>query len=229
MKRVNEMALKKLPLFSTISNDTMERFIKEVKINHLSKGDYIIRDKEITDFVYIVFSGKISVYKLSETGDKRIFFILNEGSILNDDLVNGLASAINCECFEDSVILIYDKKNFLKLMQGDFEFMKNILSEYSSKLRRTYRQLKNAPTNVTMEKKLAAKLYSLCRHYGIKTESGTLIDLPLSVVYLSQLVGAQRETVSRALKKLIEANLVEYDNKKFTIPDIKALGDYHKK
>ena len=40
MKSINEVALKKLPLFSTVSTDTMERFIKEVKINHLSKGNY---------------------------------------------------------------------------------------------------------------------------------------------------------------------------------------------
>ena len=118
MKSINEVALKKLPLFSTVSTDTMERFIKEVKINHLSKRNYIIRDNEMTDFVYIIFSGKISVYKLSETGDKRIFFILNEGSILNDDLVNGFPSTIDCECFEDSIILIYDKKKF---------FFRNIL------------------------------------------------------------------------------------------------------
>ncbi|MCU7212244.1 Crp/Fnr family transcriptional regulator [Turicibacter sanguinis] len=60
------------------------------------------------------------------------------------------------------------------------------------------------------------------------TSDGYVIDIPLSVVYLSQLVGAQRETVSRALKKLIDAGLVRYEHKKIYISDLKALGDYHK-
>lgn len=228
MKSIDELALKKIPLFSTASETTVKRLIDDVKINHMLKGTYLIRDKESTDFVYIVLSGKVSVYKLSETGERRIIFILNEGHILNDDIVNHLPSSIDCECFEDCDILVYEKNKFLTLMQSDFEFMQAVLNQFSSKLRRTYRQLKNAPTNISMEKKLAAKLYSLARHYGVKTQQGILIDLPLSVVYLSNLVGAQRETVSRALKKLMEGELVYYDHKKFLIPNLKKLGEYHK-
>ena len=62
----------------------------------------------------------------------------------------------------------------------------------------------------------------------MQIDEGYLIDLPLTVSYLSQLLGAQRETVSRALKKLIAANLVEYENKKIKVISIEALGAYHK-
>lgn len=228
MQSVNEVSLKKLSLFSKASNKTVQQFIQGARLSHVSKGSFLIRDKEMTDFVYVVLSGKVSVYKLSETGEKRIVFILDQSHILNDDLVQGLPSAVDCECFEECSILVCEKLLFLNLMQEDFEFTKAVLAQYSSKLRRTYRQLKNAPTNIAMEKKLAAKLYRLCRDYGVQTTTGYVVDIPLSVVYLSQLVGAQRETVSRALKKLIDAGLVQYEQKKVFIPDIKALGDYHK-
>ena len=113
-------------------------------------------------------------------------------------------------------------------MENDFALTQAVINQYCSKLRRTYRQLKNAPTNIAMERKLAAKLYRLCRDYGVQIDEGYLIDLPLTVSYLSQLLGAQRETVSRALKKLIAANLVEYENKKIKVISIEALGAYHK-
>lgn len=225
---MNESMLKKITLFSKVSNNTLQQLIEQSRVVCFSKGSYVIRDKEMAESVYILMSGKVSLYKLSETGEKRVIFILDQGHILNDDLIQGLPSAVDCECFEACSVLVCDKISFLKIMQEDFDLTKAVLTQYSSKLRRTYRQLKNAPTNIAMEKKLAAKLYSLCRHYGVLTASGYLIDLPISVVYLSQLVGAQRETVSRALKKLIEAELVKYEQKKFIIPDLKALGDYHK-
>ena len=228
MQKIHESVFNKMALFSTVSKNTIQKLKEEVRVCHFSKGEYVIRDREVTDLVYIVLSGKVSVYKLSENGEKRIIFILDQGHILNDDLVQNLPSAVNCECFEECCMLAYEKAMFIKLMQTDFELTKAVLGQYSSKLRRTYRQLKNAPTNIAMEKKIAAKLYRLCHDYGIPTSDGYVIDIPLSVVYLSQLVGAQRETVSRALKKLIDAGLVRYEHKKIYISDLKALGDYHK-
>ena len=59
-------------------------------------------------------------------------------------------------------------------------------------------------------------------------EGEYIIDVPLTVSYLSQLLGAQRETVSRALKKLVEADLVQYERKKIKIKSPEALGNYHK-
>ncbi|MGL4338016.1 MAG: helix-turn-helix domain-containing protein, partial [Turicibacter sp.] len=96
------------------------------------------------------------------------------------------------------------------------------------KLRRTYRQLKNVPTNLAIEKKLAAKLWKLGKDYGLETSEGVLIDLPLSVMYISQLLGSQRETVSRAIKKLVELDLVKYENKKMVIVNQNALAKYFK-
>ena len=132
------------------------------------------------------------------------------------------------EMVEKCEILSYSRERFLSMMEQDFELAQAVLDQFCSKLRRTYRQLKNAPTNIAMERKLAAKLYRLYHDYGVEVEGEYIIDVPLTVSYLSQLLGAQRETVSRALKKLVEADLVQYERKKIKIKSPEALGNYHK-
>lgn len=228
MGKVNITVLKKIPLFSTVSEQTLQLLSQNMRLVSYPKGSYIFHDREVVEQVYIVVSGKFNIYKLSETSEKRIIFILGMGNLLNDSLTDNLPTSINCESFEDSYVLVCPRSVFLKIMATDFELTQAVIQQYSGKLRRTYRQLKNAPTNIAIEKKLAAKIYSLSRDYGVQTPEGMVLDLQLSVVYLSQLLGAQRETVSRALKKLIEANLITYEQKKLTIKDIKSLGDYHK-
>ena len=228
MGAVSSEVIRELNIFTNAKEETIEQLVKYAKVNQYKKGSYIFRDKEIVDQIYIVLHGKVSISKLGESGEGRVIFILDQGQILNDHLKNQLPSAIDCICFEKCEILSYPREWFLSMMEQDFELTKSVLDQFCSKLRRTYRQLKNAPTNIAMERKLAAKIYRLYHDYGVKVEDGYLIDLPLTVSYLSQLLGAQRETVSRAFKKLVEADLVQYENKKIKIKSPEALGNYHK-
>ena len=60
-------------------------------------------------------------------------------------------------------------------------------------------------------------------------EGEYIIDVPLTVSYLSQLLGAQRETVSRALKKLVEGRFkCNMSARRLRIKSPEALGNYHK-
>ncbi len=225
---VSREAIQKLSLFANVKEETVQQLVKYAKVNQYKKGSYIFRDKEMVDQVYIILYGKVSISKLGESGEGRVIFILDQGHLLNDHLKSQLPSAVDCICFEKCEILSYSRERFLSMMEQDFELAQAVLDQFCSKLRRTYRQLKNAPTNIAMERKLAAKLYRLYHDYGVEVEGEYIIDVPLTVSYLSQLLGAQRETVSRALKKLVEADLVQYERKKIKIKSPEALGNYHK-
>lgn len=98
----------------------------------------------------------------------------------------------------------------------------------SKRVRRLYRQLKNATSTTRIEKKLAAKIWKFGKDYGIPHEKGILINFPITVTALAELLGSYHETVSRALKILIEKELVIYQSKYLIIPNPKALADFFK-
>jgi len=192
------------------------------------KGSYIFRDKFVTNNVFILLGGKASIYKLNASGGQRTIFIMDAITLLNEPVNENITSSVSCVAFEDCWVLSIDRGVFFDLMEGDFELTKIVIEQISHKVRRMYRQLKNTVSAAKVEKRLAAKLWKLCRDYGIQTESGTLINIEITSVNLADLLGVRRETVSRALKILQDEELILYNKRKFLIPNPNDLSKYFK-
>lgn len=227
MKELIKIQLEKMELFNKISKNTKEALADFGESKCYIKGSHIFRDKEKVNKIYIVYSGKVALYKLNESAQKKIVFILGEGSIINAVVLDNLPASINCEAFEKAEILAFDKIKFEEVMKSDFELTKIVMSSLTIKVRRLYRQLKNS-TPIKVEKRVAAKLWKLSKDYGINIEDGTLIDLNISITYLADMFGAPRETISRALKLLQEKDLIICEKKKIIIKDRDNLSKFFK-
>lgn len=228
MKKITIEQLEDLEIFKHISKTSYEKLAELGEVKKYEAGTHIFRDKEEVTTLYIIVSGSVSLYKLNENGHKRVIFILGKGKMINDVIIQGLPSSINCEVFEHAQILSYDKNTFLNIMERDFILSKNIMCSLAMKVRRLYRQLKNTTGTIRMEKRLAAKLWKLSKDYGIKTENGTIINMNISVTYLADLLGSKRETISRAIKILIKENLIIYEDKKIKVINQDKLSEFFK-
>ena len=113
-------------------------------------------------------------------------------------------------------------------MKKDFILTQNVMNALTKRVRRLYRQLKNATSIIKIEKKIAAKLWKLGKDYGVPCEKGIKINFSITVTSLADLLGSYRETVSRALKLLIQKELIIYENKQIIIPNPDALSKFFK-
>ena len=217
-----------LEIFQGISKDILNRIFEASEINKYKEGSIIFRDKEEVSNVFIVLSGYVSLYKINENGQKKVIFILGKGAIVNEVIVGDLTSSINCKVFEECELLKINREYLITLMKEDFELTKNIMESLSKKIRRMYRQLKNTPTSIKIEKRLAAKLYKLGLDYGVESSKGIYIDIELTITYMSYLLGSPRETVSRAMKKLQSDGLIEFKDKRVFIHDKNKLSTFFK-
>ena len=228
MKNITIKQLENMEVFKNISETSLKQlaFLGEVK--KYKVGSHLFRDKEDVTTLYFVVTGSVSLYKLNENGNKRVIFILGEGKIINDVIIQDLPSSVNCEIFEEALILSYDKNTFLNVMEKDFILSKNIICSLAMKVRRMYRQLKNATGVIKMEKRLAAKLWKLSKDYGVSCDNGIVINMNISITYLADLLGSKRETISRALKILLNENLIEYKDKKIKVISQEKLAEFFK-
>lgn len=227
MDNIKISDLEKTELFVKVKSETLKTLC-EIGVKRIyKKGEHIYRDKEKINNLYIVKSGKVALYKLSESAQKKIVFILGNNKVINALTLDDLPSSINCEVFEEAEILCFDISKFIEVMKNDFELTKIIIDSLAIKVRRLYRQSKNS-IPIKIEKRLAAKLWKLSKDYGVEVENGTLINLNMSITYLADMFGAQRETISRALKILINEGLIINQNKKITVIDRKKLSEFFK-
>ena len=119
--------------------------------------------------------------------------------------------------FENSKIMRIKFEDFDSIMQSDYTLARNCILYMENRIRRLYRQLKNSVTS-NLDKRLAAKLYRLGLEHGKDQEDGlVLISIDLSVTYLARTMGCQRESLSRALKILLERGIVKRKGKKFYV------------
>lgn len=228
MRYVKLEELRNIHVFNDLNGDTLRKLSNITRINRYEKGKVLFRDKDTVENIYILLKGKASLYKFNEKGQKKVIFILGEEDFINEVIVQSTTASINCEIIEDSQIMYCNITELLQLMEQDFNLTKIILSSLSLKVRRMYRQFKNTTGVLSMGKRVASKLWKLGRDYGVPLNNGILIDMEISITYLADLFGAQRETISRACKELSELGLIEYSNKKFIIKNEEKLLEYFK-
>lgn len=223
-----KQSLKQMKLFKNIKPSSLNMLVSKSHQHCYPAGNTIFLDKDELPCIYIVLSGTASLYKTNENGQNKVIFILGKGELLNEMIFEDLPSSINCKAYSDCTLLVIYKKDLLPLMAEDFILTQNLMNNLSNKIRRLYRQLKNSSSVIKIEKKLAAKLWKLGTDYGKPCPEGTLIDFPITITALADFLGSYRETVSRALKVLIEKKLVTYQSKTIIIMDMDALSTFFK-
>ena len=121
----NSFKLNEISLFSQVNKETLYKLNEICFVRQLKKGEHLFRDKEVINSIYIVKSGKVALYKQSESAQKKVIFILGKDTIVNEVIIDNLPASINCEVFEQAEVLCFDRVKFLEVMKDDFELSKN--------------------------------------------------------------------------------------------------------
>ena len=228
MPSFTEKELNELTLLNNISVDTQTALLKTGTLHTYKAGTHVFHEKDVLGCLYIILSGTVCLYKMNANGHDKSIFIFGKDHLLNESLFEPTSSAINCKVIQDATILSWPLSDIAPLLQRDFTFLQNLVNHLSKRVRRLYRQLKNATSVIKIEKKLAAKLWKLSQDYGVPHPDGVKIDFPITITALSDLMGSYRETISRAIKYLSTQNLIIYKDKYIIIPNPQDLSNYFK-
>lgn len=219
--------LNSISVFNNINESTKKDLEKIITKIETKKKKVLFHEKEIVENIYFLEKGKVSVYKINENGERKIIFILKDGDMINEVLLDrNKNTTFGCEVFEKSTILQCSSTEFIKVMEKDFNLTKNVLSHTQNINRRLFRQLKNS-ISIKIDKKLAAKLYRIGKEFGVNKGEWTLINANISITYIAEMLGCKRESLSRAMKQLQNENLVKIEYKKIYIKK-EGLSDYFK-
>lgn len=219
--------LNSISVFNNINESTKKDLEKIITKIEAKKKKVLFHEKEIVENIYFLEKGKVSVYKINENGERKIIFILKDGDMINEVLLDrNKNTTFGCEVFEKSTILQCSSTEFIKVMEKDFNLTKNVLSHTQNINRRLFRQLKNS-ISIKIDKKLAAKLYRIGKEFGVNKGEWTLINANISITYIAEMLGCKRESLSRAMKQLQNENLVKIEYKKIYIKK-EGLSDYFK-
>lgn len=225
-KQASIEEIQNIRVFKNLDIDTLNALSAQSYKAYMPKGTILYHEGEDIEHIYGIIKGKFSLSKYSRQGQKITFFILGHGDFINEVILDEGSSVSTAEAYIDSEIVVFNKKKFELIMKNNFSVTKSIIEAMGRKQRRLSRQLKNTLT-MKIDKKLAVKLWKLSRDHGVTTNCNwVMLDMKLTITSLSYLMGASRETISRAMRILQSRNLVKLKNKRIYVRQKELLHYY---
>ena len=209
--------LKYVPIFSELSDSTLEQISKLGVKKKFPKDSIILFEHETGSALFVIVSGKVKVSRVSEDGKEVILTILGDSDFFGEmAILDGLTRSANVTSMEDSELFIIQRKDFLELLQIHPEVSIALLQELTQRLRAADMKIKSLSLK-DAEGKVATVILQLADDLG-KIKQGTveIEKLPFQQD-LANMAGTSRETISRTLHSFAKKGLVELDGSKLRI------------
>ncbi|MGL6115023.1 Crp/Fnr family transcriptional regulator [Cetobacterium sp. SF1] len=210
------MDLDRYELLKPLPTSCLNKILKVSSCSFYEQGETIFLEHDKINNLYFILQGNVTIYKENHLGKRKVIYILSDGAFINDTIFEENNSTISCDAFTNVKLLTISKDNLLKIISEYPIFSTILIKSLSKKVKRLYRQLKNT-TVISMEKRIAAKLWKLSSDYGINYGELTGFSIKISNSYLADMLGTNRETISRSLKKLKELNIIIYINRELYV------------
>ena len=221
--------LKTVPIFSELKDETLSQLSKTGSVQSYSKDSIILTEKEAGSALFIIFSGKVKISRISsEDSDKEVILsILNPSDFFGEmSLLDGLERSATATTMADSKIFIIQRNDFLQLLHDHPEVSIALLQELTQRLRAAGMKIK-ALSLKDAEGKVATVILQLADDIGkIKHGVVEIEKLPFQHE-LANMAGTSRETISRTLHAFAKKGLIELEGSRLRIVEYEKFKELY--
>jgi CRP/FNR family transcriptional regulator len=157
---------------------------------------------------FLCVSGTLKVTKLLASGREILITILQTDSLWSDRaILNGYWREIFIEALEPSEVYAFDNAVFESYLRSRPELLTTFMQKISEQVSDALTLLDDFRGR-DVASRLARVLVKFSQQYGVKTDSGVRIDLPVTHQDLANMIGTARETVSRNMARFRQKGYV---------------------
>jgi len=107
-------------------------------IKEYSRGEFIIRENDLSDCAYIMESGRAEVCKTLSTGDYRVVGVLEGKDMFGElGLIDGLPRSASVRALENCRVSMLTQQAFKSLAKNNPQALMPILKILTNRLRQT--------------------------------------------------------------------------------------------
>jgi CRP/FNR family transcriptional regulator len=190
--------------------------------NLYKKGQVIFYEGNHPKGIFIVYSGKVKVYKSGSSARDQIVRLARPGDILgyrslmSDDRYHASAAAL-----EDSQVCFIPKAQLMQLMNRNSSLPINLMKLLSNDLAGAERKLVELSQKPVRER-VAEAVLILKDMYGTENDGKTL-NVIMSREDMAKFVGSTTETTIRILSDLKDEEVLSFNKKKIVVENLPKL------
>jgi CRP/FNR family transcriptional regulator, cyclic AMP receptor protein len=208
-----------VPLLSRIAPDELRRFADITREKQYPKGSVILFEDDPGDSLFIVRAGRVKVVLVAEDGREVILGVLGVGEHFGElSLIDDQPRSAHVIAMEDSTLLVLRRDDFRRRVEATPAVAWALLSELSRRLRRADGKI-GGLVLLDVPGRIAQLLLDVAEEGGTDT-----IDKPLTHQVIAQMIGASRETVSRAMRDFQDEGLIGVQRRRITIRERTGLA-----
>jgi len=193
-------------------------------VRKIEKGAFLFQEGAPADELYIIQSGILQISKISPDGRELTLRMCSQGDFIGE--LNLFSPSpkylLSARAIDDCVVSVILRETLEELLTKNvslsFEFIKWMSQQYR-KTQTKFRDL------VLHGKKgaLYSTLIRISNSFGIETNQGILVELPLTNQELANFCGTSREVVNRLLSELRKTGIISINKGTITIHDLDYL------
>lgn len=206
-----------VPLFHELDLEEMRRFGELVREKSYPRSSVIVFEDDPGDAFFIVREGRVKVVLVGDDGREVILGMLGPGDHFGElALIDNRPRSAHVIAMDDATLLVLRREDFRKRVETSPKVAWALLVELSRRLRAADGKI-GGLVLLDVPGRIARLLLD---HVA---DDGKSIDKPLTHQTIAQMIGASRETVSRAMRDFQDEGWVSVDRRRIKLTDVEAL------
>lgn len=216
--------MKDLAIFSALNPQERNK-IGELAVKKIyRKNEFVFREGEGADAIYLIKYGKVRLFKTSENGKEFTLDIIKEEGILGENtFLEDVVHTMNAQALENTFICSCTKGDFETLLQNP-KFAMKIIQVLGTMLSSYTEQMASLAFK-DVKARIAGAIFRLLKEYGKNSPEGVSIDISLTHQELGNLVNASRVMVTNVLNEFKEKRIITVSEHKIIVLQEKKLFD----
>lgn len=207
-----------VPLFRSLAPAEVTAFAQMAREKSYPKGSVILFEDDPGDALFVVRAGRVKVVLVAEDGREVILGILGVGEHFGElSLIDDQPRSAHVVAMEDSTLLVLRREDFRRRVEQNPAVAWALLLELSRRLRRADEKI-GSLVLLDVPGRIARMILDAAAEAGSEQ-----IEKPLTHQTIANVIGASRETVSRAMREFVEAGWIDTARRRIRITDRAAL------
>jgi CRP-like cAMP-binding protein len=188
----------RIPIFSGLKPETVERLIAPASVMILKSGDCLFRQGDVSSAFFIMVDGWVKLYRLTLGGDEAIIHILTKGESVGEAMAfTGSRYSATAEAVSNSRVVRIPADYLVRCIHEMPDIALAIIASTTGRLQRLVQEIEHLKAQSGIQR-VAEFLAGLC-----PSGSGPhTITLPYDKTLIAGRLGLKPESLSRAFAKL---------------------------
>jgi CRP-like cAMP-binding protein len=209
--------LQSVSIFSELKPDELQHVAAIAIEKHFNSGEYLMRQDDPAEYLFVVSTGHIKLTQLSPAGDQILLRHVTSGGMFGGIAVIGnVGYPISAEALSDCHVLLLPGDAVRQLMSEIPHLASGIIQHLVERVQNLQQQLQELSAE-RVEQRVARALVRLASQVGQRTEEGILINIALSRKDLAEMTGTTLYTVSRILSGWEKRALIDAGRERVVI------------